>query len=120
MPSTDTQFKPGEPSANPGGRPKGFANRIKELCGEDYDKIARGFAVIAWGTAEERQEFFGVAVKVSAKDRLIAMRELRDSGPGRPVQTLEHLGDVPTVTRVIHENAPIPDARMPRREDQSE
>ena len=100
--SARTQFKPGQ-SGNPGGKSKGFATIIKGLCGDDYEKIATGFALIAWGSDEQRREFFGTTVKVSAKDRLIAMRELRDSGPGRPVQTLDHRGNVPAATRVIHE-----------------
>ena len=52
----------------------------------------KGFAVIAVGTAKQREKFFGEPVYVSTRDRLAAMVELRDSGPGRPVQTLD-LGD---------------------------
>ena len=100
--SRATQFQPGN-NANPGGRPKGFATKIKELCGDDYEKIARGFYLIAFGTAQERQEFFGESVKVQTKDRIAAAIALRDSGPGRPVQALEHRGDVPAATRIVHE-----------------
>lgn len=104
MPSSDTQFGPGN-KANPGGRPKGFANRIKELCGDDYEQIARGLYLIAKGTDEEIRAFYGATFKRSAKDRALAWKELRDSGPGRPAQTLVHNGDAPAVTRVIHEEA---------------
>jgi hypothetical protein len=77
---------------NPGGRPKGFVGRIKEACGEDYEKLVEGFCLLAFGTPAERRAFFGESVKVSARDRLMAMVELRDSGPGRPVQTVD-VGD---------------------------
>lgn len=107
MPKSDTQFKPGQPSANPGGRPKGFATKIKELCGENYEQIALGLYLIAKGTAAQRKKFFGEDIKVDTKDRVAALRELRDSGPGRPVQTLEHLGNAPGMTRVVHEEADL-------------
>ena len=96
------KFESGQ-SGNPGGRPKGFATKIKELCGDDYEKIAKGLYLIAFGTAHERDEFFGESVRVTTKDRIAAAIALRDSGPGRPVQALEHRGDVPQATRVIHE-----------------
>jgi len=103
--SQATQFQPGQ-SGNPGGRPKGFATKIKELCGDDYEKIAKGLYLIAFGKASERREFFGDdKMRVTTRDRIAAAVALRDSGPGRPVQALEHRGDVPAATRIIHQYA---------------
>jgi hypothetical protein len=84
-------FRRGQ-SGNPGGRPVGFVGRIKERCGEDYEQIVDGLYLIAFGTAAQRRRFFGEDVKVETRDRLNAIVELRDSGPGRPVQTVD-LGD---------------------------
>jgi hypothetical protein len=103
--SKATQFQPGN-TANPGGRPKGFATKIKELCGDDYEQIAEGLYTIARGKPAEIEAFFGCDIgKVTAKDRIAAFVALRDSGPGRPVQALEHRGDVPAATRIVHEFA---------------
>ena len=91
----DGRFRQGL-SGNPGVRPKGFVGRIKTACGgDDYRKLVKGFAVIAFGTAKQREKFFGEPVEVSARDRLAAMVELRDSGPGRPVQAVD-LWDAPS------------------------
>lgn len=92
-----TPWQPGQ-SGNPGGRPKSFAKKIRELCGntDDFARLAEGFMVMAFGSAKQRKAFFGETVRVSAKDKLLAMRELRDSGPGRPMQTV-----------AVQSNAPI-------------
>jgi len=101
--SRATQFQPGN-NANPGGRPKGFATKIKDLCGDDYEQIARGLYIIAMGKPEEITAFFGTDIgKVTPKDRIAAFVALRDSGPGRPVQALEHRGDLPSATRIVHQ-----------------
>ena len=97
MPPTDrsrTGARPGcwvpGQSGNPLGRPKGFAAAIKALCGgDDYPKIALGFALIAWGSKTARRKFFGAELEVTTADRLRALTELRDSGPGKPAQPVE-------------------------------
>ena len=67
-----------------------MARSIKKATGgDDYRKLVRAFVLIAWGTAKQREKFFGEPVAVSARDRLEAMVELRDSGPGRPMQAFE-------------------------------
>ena len=54
---------------------------IKELCGDNYERIWYGLSVIAWGTTADRRAFFGERVDVTTRDRLLAIIELRDSGP---------------------------------------
>ena len=76
-------------SPNAGGRPKGFAALIKERCGEDYGYLVDGLFMIAFGKAAQRRAFFGERVKVTTHDRLVAMIELRNSGPGRPAQVID-------------------------------
>jgi hypothetical protein len=74
--SPDGRFRAGL-SGNPGGRPKGFVGRIKAATGgDDYPRLVKGFAVIAFGTAKQREKFFGEPVYVSTRDRLAAMVEL--------------------------------------------
>jgi hypothetical protein len=85
-------------SGNPGGRPKGFAAQIKELCGDDYRRIVEGLYLLAFGSPQAIAEFFEhPGLEVDAKIRLAALIELRDSGPGRPkaVVEIETPPDVP-------------------------
>lgn len=87
-----TQFRPGT-SGNPGGKAKGFPAQIQKYCGKDYGKIAQGFALIAFGTDAECKTFFRETIRRATKDRLIALRELRDSGPGKPSQPVSMQGN---------------------------
>lgn len=63
------RFRPGTPSPNPGGRPKGVAARAREVA--DLDTL---LGVL-----------FGIATDSSARnsDRLAACRELLDRAYGR-------------------------------------
>lgn len=81
-------FQKGE-SGNPGGRPLGFVGCIREQCGDDYERIVEALCVVAFGTAAQRKAFFGERVRVTMRDRLAAIVELRDSGPGRPALMIE-------------------------------
>jgi hypothetical protein len=83
------QLKKGQ-VANPNGRPKGFAAQIQRLCGKDYQKIAEAYAVIAFGTTKQCTEISGEPIRRTVKDRLTALTELRDRGPGCPSQALAH------------------------------
>jgi hypothetical protein len=85
------RFNPGE-IGNPYGRPKGFSTQIQRLCGKDYRKTAEGLRVVAFGNADQCERFFGEPIRRTVKDRLAAMVELRDSGPGRPAQAVPSAG----------------------------
>jgi hypothetical protein len=76
-------------SGNPGGRPRGFARIIREYCGENFERIVEGLFLIAYGTAQQRRLYFGQQIRVTTRERLMAMIELRDSGPGRPMQRIQ-------------------------------
>jgi uncharacterized protein DUF5681 len=45
-PPVETRWKPGQ-SGNPGGRPKGLQRRVRELCGDDGDKIVTSIGYFA-------------------------------------------------------------------------
>ena len=104
-------------SGDPCGRPVGFVGRIKERCGEDYERLVDALYVIGFGTAAERRAFFGEPVKVTTHDRLVAIVELRDSGPGRPRQTFE-VDSSPQVPMFVVASlpsfSPNPDLPAPR------
>jgi hypothetical protein len=81
-------WKPGK-SANPLGRPASVTARIRDICGDHYERIWEALGVVAFGTDAERFAVFGRPLKFSARDVLLAVLELRDSGPGRPIQKVE-------------------------------
>ena len=68
----ETRFKPGQPSPNPGGRPKGLARRTRELVGGDGDKIA-----LLW--IETMDD-----VTLPRRERLEASKLLAERGWGKP------------------------------------
>ena len=85
--SKTTQFQPGN-RANPGGRPKGVAAAIKKLVGEDGQKLWNAWYAVAFGDDQAVTNALGRSVKITAADKMRALAELRDSGFGRPMQSM--------------------------------
>ena len=107
-------------SGNPGGRPKGFAKAIQARCGEDYAQLVEGLYLIAFGSDLEVETFFGKPLERKTADRLRAILELRDSGPGRPTQIheIETPPDVPLfapgfTAAVVPPDYPVAPALLP-------
>jgi Family of unknown function (DUF5681) len=63
-------FQPGQ-SGNPGGRPKGVARTVREVCGGSPLRLAQGLLQIAEDP------------KAHDRDRVAAYRELLDRGWGK-------------------------------------
>jgi hypothetical protein len=63
-------FQPGQ-SGNPGGRPKGVARTVRELCGGSPERLAQGLLEIAEDP------------KVRPRDRIAAYHELLNRGWGK-------------------------------------
>lgn len=95
-----TPYRPGQ-SGNPGGRPAGILAQVRRRAGESGEKIIEGFAVLAWGRADEIAAFFGDALRPTVRDRMDALRELADRGFGRAVQTVESSSDGVALPLVI-------------------
>jgi hypothetical protein len=70
---TGAGFKPGR-SGNPGGRPKGLARTVREVCGGSPLRLAQGLLEIAENP------------KARDRDRVAAYRELLDRGWGKAPQ----------------------------------
>lgn len=102
-------FKPGQ-SGNPGGRPKGFAYRIKKRCGKEGQKLVEGWTLIAWGSDAECEKFFGCKMVRTVRDRHDAMVELANRGFGRPL-TLQPDDPIDKATEVII-NLPQPPSEL--------
>jgi len=62
------RFQPGQ-SGNPAGRAKdsGVVTMVRRRCGQHGAKLVEGLYMLAFGTADERQTFFGEAVTVSVR-----------------------------------------------------
>jgi hypothetical protein len=67
---TGNGFKPGQ-SGNPGGRPKGLARTVRDVCGGSPLRLAQGPLEIAENP------------KARDRDRVTAYRELLDRGWGK-------------------------------------
>ena len=67
---TGAGFRPGV-SGNPGGRPKGVARTVREVCGGSPLLLAQGLLAIAQDP------------KARDRDRIAAYRELLDRGWGK-------------------------------------
>lgn len=86
-------FEPGN-RANPGGRPKGIARRVREIVGEDGDSVALFWGAVMSGelrtvqsVVNDKGEKTGEKVvyeKVSVSDRLAASKLLAERGWGKP------------------------------------
>ena len=83
MPRPGGRWRPGE-SGNLSGRPKGLTAAVQEKAGKDGRKLVEDLWILVHATAAERESHFGEPVKVSTKERLIAISELLDRGWGRP------------------------------------
>lgn len=70
-------WQKGQPSANPGGRPKGLARAVKEVVGEDGRDLINTFAQLWRG---ESPEGWG---RIGAKERMEAGKWLADRGFGK-------------------------------------
>ncbi len=69
-------FLPGQ-SANPGGRPRGLARRVREIVGDDGEQIAV-FLLEVMHNPRQR-----------TRDRLEAARLIADRGWGKPVVSID-------------------------------
>jgi Family of unknown function (DUF5681) len=69
-------FQPGQ-SGNPGGRPKGVARTVREVCGGDPTRLAKGLLAIANG-----EGLHGKPVREA--DRIRAAELLLAYGWGKP------------------------------------
>jgi hypothetical protein len=78
------------PGTNTGGRHKGLASRVRELVGNDLDKIVMAQVAIATGKKPA-----GIDVElppIKASDMTKAAEWLGDRGWGKPLQQVEHSG----------------------------
>ncbi len=75
-------WKKGQKSANPGGRPKGVAAKVKELVGDSGEDVLTFFHRVMIG---EEKGF-------KSGDRIDAGKELLARGFGKPVDIQAHFG----------------------------
>jgi hypothetical protein len=101
---TGAGFMPGQ-SGNPGGRPKGLAKTVREVCGGSPLRLAQGLLEIAENP------------KARERDRIAAYRELLDRRWGKaPAFAAMEAGDPLELGPVAREIQQIADELRARRE----
>lgn len=90
-PSPKTRFKKGT-SGNPGGRPKGLRERIRQEIGEDGDEAVRMLLKALRG-------------RKVRPDQFKAAQDLLDRGFGKATQPMEH--DIPRRKTIFEFTEPI-------------
>jgi hypothetical protein len=81
------RFKPGQ-SGNPGGRPKGIGQYVRQLVGQNGEKALDLLWLYASGTDAEIKKRFGTKYGPRHEVRVDALRECLDRGFGRPTQAV--------------------------------
>jgi hypothetical protein len=101
---TGAGFKPRQ-SGNPGGRPKGLAKTVREVCGGSPLRLAQGLLEIAENP------------KARDRDRVAAYRELLDRGWGKaPAFASMEADDPLELSDIAREIQEIADELRARRE----
>lgn len=85
------KFQPGQ-SGNPGGRKRSLTRAIQSRYGKDGAGLLPAIHELAFGVREDKAG--PILLKVSAKDRLTALKLLLEWGYQKPAQVLEG-GDRP-------------------------
>lgn len=86
---SDTKWKPGQ-TGNPGGRPKGIARLVRDVIGpRGMEEVIRAQHMIALGRHPLANELGEDAPMVQARECTGAAAWLRDTGFGRPQQSVD-------------------------------
>lgn len=87
-------FEPGDGRINRNGRPKGIARMMRELAGDGEELVKAAFDIATGRLKLKRYTMLGEPYEVEPnyKERLQAAEFCRDTGWGRPAQTIELSG----------------------------